>query len=39
MLRLQQRKSQLASSLLGLADAPTALSECDLDDLFAPLAD
>jgi SNF2 family DNA or RNA helicase len=39
MLRLQQRKSQLAQSLLGLADAPTALSECDLDDLFAPLAD
>jgi superfamily II DNA or RNA helicase len=39
MLRLQQRKSQLASSLLGLASAPTALSECDLDDLFAPLAD
>jgi superfamily II DNA or RNA helicase len=39
MLRLQQRKSQLASSLLGLADAPTALSEIDLDDLFAPLAD
>ena len=39
MLRLQQRKSQLASSLLGLADAPTALSEVDLDDLFAPLAD
>jgi len=39
MLRLQQRKAQLAQSLLGLADAPTALSECDLDDLFAPLAD
>jgi superfamily II DNA or RNA helicase len=39
MLRLQQRKAQLASSLLGLANAPTALSECDLDDLFAPLAD
>jgi len=39
MLRLQQRKSQLASSLLGLAGAPSALSECDLDDLFAPLAD
>jgi len=39
MLRLQQRKAQLAQSLLGLANAPTALSECDLDDLFAPLAD
>ncbi len=39
MLRLQQRKAQLAQSLLGLASAPTALSECDLDDLFAPLAD
>jgi len=39
MLRLQQRKAQLAQSLLGLADAPTALSELDLDDLFAPLAD
>jgi hypothetical protein len=39
MLRLQQRKAQLANSLLGLASAPTALSECDLDDLFAPITD
>jgi superfamily II DNA or RNA helicase len=39
MLRLQQRKAQLASSLLGLSSAPTALSEGDLDDLFAPLND
>jgi superfamily II DNA or RNA helicase len=39
MLRLQQRKSELASSLLGLANAPQALSERDVDDLFAPLSD
>jgi hypothetical protein len=39
MLRLQQRKSELASSLLGFASAPTALSERELDDLFAPLGD
>jgi superfamily II DNA or RNA helicase len=39
MLRLQQRKSELASSLLGLTNAPQALSEGDVDDLFAPLGD
>jgi superfamily II DNA or RNA helicase len=38
MLRLQQRKAQLASSLLGFGGAPSALSERDVDDLFAPLA-
>jgi SNF2 family DNA or RNA helicase len=37
MLRLQQRKAELARSLLGLNGAPSALSERDLDDLFAPL--
>jgi non-specific serine/threonine protein kinase len=37
MLRLQQRKAQLASSLLGFGGAPSALSERDVDDLFAPL--
>ena len=39
MLQLQQRKSELASSLLGLTNAPQALSEGDVDDLFAPLGD
>jgi hypothetical protein len=39
MLRLQQRKSELASSLLGFANAPHALSERELDDLFAPLGE
>jgi len=37
MLRLQQRKAQLASSLLGIGGTASALSERDLDDLFAPL--
>jgi ERCC4-related helicase len=37
MLRLQQKKAELARALLGLSGAPSALSERDLDDLFAPL--
>ena len=39
MLRLQQKKSELASSLLGLGNAPQLLSETEVDDLFAPLGD
>ncbi|HEY3498216.1 MAG TPA: DEAD/DEAH box helicase [Polyangiaceae bacterium] len=41
MLRLQQKKSELASSLLGLGggSTPQLLSEHDVDDLFAPLGD
>jgi hypothetical protein len=34
---LQQKKAELARALLGLSGAPSALSERDLDDLFAPL--
>ena len=39
MLRLQQKKQQLAATLLGGAGVPSRLTETDLDDLFAPLAD
>lgn len=39
MLRLQQKKQQLAATLLGSAGVPSRLTETDLDDLFAPLAD
>ena len=39
MLRLQQKKTQLASTLLGSGGAPSRLTEGDLEDLFAPLAD
>ena len=39
MLRLQQKKQQLAATLLGSAGVPSRLTENDLDDLFAPLAD
>ena len=39
MLRLQQRKSELSRTLLGGAGTPSALSEDDVEDLFAPLAD
>lgn len=37
MLRLQQRKSQLAGSLFGSGSAASALTPGDVDDLFAPL--
>src|SRR5450432_1074898 len=39
MLRLQQKKQQLAATLLGSGGVPSRLTEGDLDDLFAPLAD
>ncbi|HEX3773072.1 MAG TPA: DEAD/DEAH box helicase, partial [Polyangiaceae bacterium] len=39
MLRLQQKKQQLAATLLGSGGAPSRLTEGDLDDLFAPLTD
>jgi len=39
MLRLQQKKQQLAATLLGSAGVPSRLTESDLDDLFAPLAE
>ncbi len=39
MLRLQQKKQQLAASLLGSGGVPSRLTEGDLEDLFAPLAD
>jgi superfamily II DNA or RNA helicase len=39
MLRLQQKKHQLAATLLGSAGVPSRLTEGDLEDLFAPLAD
>jgi SNF2 family DNA or RNA helicase len=39
MLRLQQKKQQLAATLLGSGGAPSRLTESDLEDLFAPLAD
>ena len=39
MLRLQQKKQQLASTLLGSGGVPSRITEGDLDDLFAPLAD
>ncbi|HET9929333.1 MAG TPA: DEAD/DEAH box helicase, partial [Polyangiaceae bacterium] len=39
MLRLQQRKSELSRTLLGGPGPTSALSEDDLEDLFAPLAD
>jgi hypothetical protein len=40
MLHLQQKKQQLASTLLGTGGGvPARLSEGDLEDLFAPLAD
>jgi superfamily II DNA or RNA helicase len=39
MLRLQQKKQQLAATLLGSGGVPSRLTEGDLEDLFAPLAD
>jgi SNF2 family DNA or RNA helicase len=39
MLRLQERKRHLAESILEGAPAPPALSEADVDDLFAPLGE
>ena len=39
MLRLQQKKQQLAATLLGTGGVPSRLTEGDLEDLFAPLAD
>jgi superfamily II DNA or RNA helicase len=39
MLRLQQKKQQLAAALLGSGGVPSRLTEGDLEDLFAPLAD
>ena len=39
MLRLQQKKQQLAQTLLGTGGVPSRLTEGDLEDLFAPLAD
>ncbi len=39
MLRLQQKKSELARTLLGGGGGGGALSEDDVEDLFAPLAD
>jgi superfamily II DNA or RNA helicase len=39
MLRLQQKKQQLAATLLGSGTVPSRLTEGDLEDLFAPLAD
>jgi non-specific serine/threonine protein kinase len=39
MLRLQQKKQQLAATLLGGAGVPSRLTESDLEDLFAPLAE
>jgi superfamily II DNA or RNA helicase len=39
MLRLQQKKQQLAATLLGSGGVPSRLTESDLEDLFAPLAD
>ena len=39
MLRLQQKKQQLAATLLGTGGVPSRLTESDLEDLFAPLAD
>jgi superfamily II DNA or RNA helicase len=39
MLRLQQKKQQLAATLLGSGGVPARLTESDLEDLFAPLAD
>jgi superfamily II DNA or RNA helicase len=39
MLRLQQRKSELSRTLLGGPGGTNGLSEDDVEDLFAPLAD
>jgi superfamily II DNA or RNA helicase len=39
MLKLQQKKSELARSLLGGGAVKAGLSEVELDDLFAPLSD
>jgi superfamily II DNA or RNA helicase len=39
MLQLQQKKAELARSLLGGSAVKTALSELDVDDLFAPLGE
>jgi SNF2 family DNA or RNA helicase len=39
MLRLQQKKQHLAATLLGTGGVPSRLTEGDLEDLFAPLAD
>jgi SNF2 family DNA or RNA helicase len=39
MLQLQQKKSELARSLLGGGPVKSPLSELELDDLFAPLGD
>jgi non-specific serine/threonine protein kinase len=39
MLRLQERKRHLADSILEAAPALPALSEADVDDLFAPLGE
>ena len=39
MLRLQQKKQQLAATLLGSGGVPSRLTESDLEDLFAPLAE
>jgi hypothetical protein len=39
MLQLQQKKSELARSLLGGGPVKTPLSELEVDDLFAPLGE
>jgi SNF2 family DNA or RNA helicase len=39
MLQLQQKKSELARSLLGGSAIKTPLSELEVDDLFAPLGE
>jgi superfamily II DNA or RNA helicase len=39
MLQLQQKKSELARSLLGGGPVKSPLSELEVDDLFAPLGD
>jgi len=39
MLRLQQKKSELSRTLLSADALGTSLSEADVDDLFAPLAE
>jgi hypothetical protein len=39
MLALQQKKRRLADAVLGQSAAPTTLSEAEVEQLFAPLAD
>ena len=38
MLQLQRRKQSLADALLSAPGTPTAWTEGDIDDLFAPLS-